>query len=136
MNETVKEELIRQRNIYYYNQMIVNEKNSLLSKNVLQKTKKKSKSSFGSQKIDLRDFIFAPKKWEGVFYTFYAIFIPYGVGAVFLFFFIAGGNYENFKLLNMNAFLIIWLIGYEVVATFSLLWIMVLYLQYEENITS
>jgi len=135
MNEAINDELLKQRNMHYYNQMILKDKRSVaLQRSYPQEKKKKSYfSSFGSQKIEFKDFLFAPEKWEGVFYTLYALCIPYMVGAIFLFFFVAGGSYDNFKLLNMDAFLIIWLIGYEVVAVFSLIWIMILYLQYDSQ---
>jgi len=123
MNENVKEELIKQRNLYYYNQMIQNSTSAAITKKV----------SFGSQKVELRDFLFVPEQLEAVFYTLYGLFIPYVTGVIFLFFFVAGGSFENFKLLNMDAFLIIWLIGYEIVASLALMWIMILYLRYDSQ---
>jgi len=133
MNDAINEEFIKQRNMHYYNQMLLNDRSSSLSKSIYQKTHQKKKVSFASQEINFKDFLFIPEELEAVFYTLYGVFIPYLVGAVFLFFFVAGGSYENFKLLNMDAFLIIWLIGYEVVAVFSLIWIMILYLQYDSE---
>jgi len=133
MNETVKEELIKQRNMYYYNQMLLKNDKPTIAKSMYVNTPQQKNISFASQKIDFKDFLFVPDKWEGVFYTLYALCAPYIAGAVFLFFFVAGGSYENFKLLNMDAFLIIWLIGYEVIAVFALSWIMMLYLRYDSQ---
>lgn len=131
MNETVEDELNKKRNMLYYNQLIMNERKAKSSKGA--KHKKKKGGSFGSQEVSFKDFLYIPEKWEGAFYTFYFVGVPYIVGAIFLFFFVAGGSYENFKLLNMNAFLIIWLIGYEIVALLALVWILVLYLQYDSE---
>jgi len=131
MNETIEDELTKKRNMLYYNQLIMNERKAKSSKDG--KQKKKKSSSFGSQEVDFKDFLYLPENWEGAAYVFYFVGVPYIVGAVFLFFFVAGGSYENFKLLNMNAFLIIWLIGYEIVAIFSLIWILILYLQYDSE---
>ena len=131
MNETIENELTKKRSMLYYNQLIMNERKVKSSKGG--KRKKKKWRSFGSQVVDFKDFLYIPEKWEGVVYTFCFVGVPYIVGAVFLFFFVAGGSYENFKLLNMNAFLIIWLIGYEIVAVLSLGWILILYLQYDSE---
>jgi len=131
MNETIEDELTKKRNMLYYNQLIMNERKAKSSKDG--KHKKKKGGSFASQEVDFKDFLYIPEKWEGAAYAFYFVGVPYIVGAVFLFFFVAGGSYENFKLLNMNAFLIIWLIGYEIVALFSLIWILILYLQYDSE---
>jgi len=133
MNETVEDELNKKRNMLYYNQIVLNERKAKAARRGHSKQAKKKNQSFGSQKVDFKDFLFIPENWEGAFYAFYGVGVPYIFGAVFLFFFVAGGNYENFKLLNMNAFLIIWLIGYEIVAVFSLIWILMLYLQYDSD---
>ncbi|MEN4052192.1 MULTISPECIES: hypothetical protein [Sulfurimonas] len=129
MNETIEDELTKKRNMLYYNQLVMNERKAKAGHH---KHKKKKKSaSFGSQEVNFKDFLYIPENWEAAFYVLYGVGVPYLAGAIFLFFFVAGGSYENFKLLNMNAFLIIWLIGYEIVAIFSLIWILILYLQYD-----
>lgn len=126
----VEEKIAKNRNLLYYNQLLKNEKKQQSLKKEQQKTKKKS---FGSQKVELRDFAPVPEGWEYFVYTFYFVALPYIVGAIFLFFAVAGGRYENFMLLNMSAFFIVWLIGYEILSVVMLIWIMVLYLQYDEN---
>ncbi|MFT7859830.1 MAG: hypothetical protein ABXS93_02720 [Sulfurimonas sp.] len=68
-----------------------------------------------------------------VAYIFYFVAVPYIAGAVFLFLFIAGGDFDNFMLLNLNSFLIVWMIGYEIVAAFLLFWIFIMFLQYEQD---
>ena len=133
MNETIEDELNKKRNMLYYNQIVMNERKAKAAKRGHHKHGKKKKQSFASQEVHFKDFLYIPENWEGAFYTLYGVGVPYIVGGIFLFFFVAGGNYENFKLLNMNAFLIIWLIGYEIVAVFSLIWILILYLQYDSD---
>jgi len=130
MNETIENELTQKRNILYYNQLAMHERKLNPGK---ERGKGSKHMSFASKKVEPKDFLFIPENWEFLAYTFYVVGIPYIVGAVFLFFFVAGGSYENFKLLNMNAFLIIWMIGYEIVAIFALTWILILYLQYEKE---
>ncbi len=131
MNETIEDELTKKRNMLYYNQLVMNERKAKSGKG--HKRAKKKHQSFGSQEVNFRDFLYIPENWAGAFYVLYGVGIPYLAGAIFLFFFVAGASYENFKLLNMNAFLIIWLIGYEIVAVFSLIWILILYLQYDSD---
>jgi len=133
MNETIEDELTKKRNMLYYNQIVMNERKAKSSKHSHHKHAKKKKQSFGSQEVNFRDFLYIPEQWAGAFYALYGVGVPYIVGAVFLFLFVAGGSYENFKLLNMNAFIIVWLIGYEIVAVFSLIWILILYLQYDSE---
>jgi cellulose synthase/poly-beta-1,6-N-acetylglucosamine synthase-like glycosyltransferase len=129
MNETIEDELTKKRNMLYYNQLVMNERKAKAGHH--KHKKKKKAASFGSQEVDFRDFLYIPENWAGAFYVLYGVGVPYLAGAIFLFFFVAGGSYENFKLLNMNAFLIVWLIGYEIVAVFALIWILILYLQYD-----
>jgi cellulose synthase/poly-beta-1,6-N-acetylglucosamine synthase-like glycosyltransferase len=134
MNETLEDELTKKRNMLYYNQMLMKERKAHHSSHkVHNKSQKKKKQSFTSQKIDFKDFLFIPEGLATFFYLLYGIGIPYLVGAIFLFFFVAGGNYDNFQLLDLNAFLVIWMIGYEIVAVFSLIWILILYLQYDDE---
>ena len=95
--------------------------------------RKKQKVNFYNQKVDFKDFIYVPEEWAALVYAIYIVIIPYITGVIFLFLAIARGNYENFKLLNIQAFPIVWLIGYEMVAVVMLVWILVLYLKYDED---
>ena len=130
MQQTTKEELKQKRNMLYYNQLIINERRakSMHEKHV--KSAKK-RTSFASQKVDFKDYLYVPEEWEFIAYTLYFVGIPYIVGAFFLFLFVAGGSWGNFELLNLNAFPVVWLIGYEIVAICLLIWIMILYLTYD-----
>jgi len=132
MSKIEKDDLsTRKCNMLYYDKLVMNERKAKLKKN-LPKSKKKYQE-FATQKVDFNDLLHIPENWAAAFYLLYGVGIPYIVGAIFLFFFIAGASYENFKLLNMSAFLIIWLIGYEIVAVFSLIWIFILYLRYDSQ---
>ncbi|WP_297483181.1 hypothetical protein [Sulfurimonas sp.] len=128
MNELMEDTLRKKRDMLYYNQLVRDER-----KKSAKKKQKRQKVSFGDQKVDFRDFIYVPEEWAGLAYAVYTVIIPYIAGAVFLFLVIAGGNYENFKLLDINAFPIVWLIGYEIVAVAILVWILVLFLKYDDD---
>ena len=94
---------------------------------------KKQTMSFSNQTINFKDYIFIPEDMEFFFYSFYVLVIPYIVGAIFLFFAVAGGDFSNFMLLDLAQAFIVWAIGYEIVATISLLWIFVLFIRYDSE---
>lgn len=116
-------------NAMYYNQTL-GENRSRVSSGKKQST---DAVSFNSQKIYLSNYAFAVEGYEGIFYTFYFLAIPYITGAIFLFFFIAKANYENFMLLDTSAFLIVWIIGYEIIAILLLIAIFISFLRYEKK---
>ncbi|MBD3796471.1 MAG: hypothetical protein IE887_01820 [Campylobacterales bacterium] len=128
----IDEDLENKRHMMYYNQLLQSDRRAKL-KGDLGKKKKRNRLSFGSQKVDFKDYVYAPDDYEWIAYLFYFITVPYAIGALFLFFFIAGADYDNFMLLNLNSFLIVWMIGYEIVAAFLLFWIFVMFLQYERE---
>ena len=130
MNETTEDKLNEKRNMLFYNQQIMNEKRAKSRHDTRMKTAKK-RAGFGAQKVNFKDYLFIPEQWEFVAYTLYFVGIPYIVGAFFLFLFVAGGSWDNFQLLNLNAFVIVWLIGSGIVAICLLIWIMFLYLTYD-----
>jgi len=117
----------KQRNAQYYNQ-ILEKSNKKKDSTSRQKIKT---PSFASQSINLKDYLYVPEGMEFIVYTLYFVFIPYLFGIVFLFFAVAGADFNNFMLLNMSQALIVWAIGYEIVATLSLTWIFVLFLKYD-----
>lgn len=114
----------------YYNQLLRNERNEKNKKNK-KNIKTQERVSFASQKIDLSKFSFAPDGYESVAYTIYFVTVPYLFGAIFLFFYVAHGNFDNFKLLDKSAFLIVWAIGYEVVASMILLYLFFSFITYD-----
>jgi len=130
MNESVEVELRKKRDMLHYNQLVREVRTSSAKR---AKKRKKKKVSFGAQKVDFRDYIYVPEEWEGLAYAIYFVLVPYVSGAIFLFLVIARGNFHNFKLLDVNAFPIVWLIGYEIVAVCLLVWILVLYLKYDDE---
>ena len=120
-----------QHNLLYFNQMIERNEHKKGRKKALKKIPK----SFSSQKVDLSDYLVAPEGYEGIVYTIYFLVIPYIVGLIFLFLFVAGGDFANFKLMEMkaSAFLIVWMIGYEIVATLLLVGIFISFLRYDDK---
>ncbi len=125
-----------QTNLMYFNQMI--EKDEKLNHSAQSKKKEqhKASTSFGSQKIDFSDFLVAPEGYESVVYPIYFLLIPYITGAVVLFLFVAGASFDNFKLLEFDSFLVVWMIGYEIVATLLLIAIFISFLQYDDKPTN
>jgi len=99
--------------------------NNQMYYNQIKKThrKKRKTKSFGS-----KDIILDPQRYKTIFLFIYFLIIPYLAGVVFLFFFIAGADYNNFMLLNMTSVFIVWAIGYEIVATIALLVIYIMFL--------
>lgn len=110
----------------YYNQMLRQERMKKA-----QALRKKQNNSFASKQVDFKEFLFVPQNFAAAAYLFYIVAVPYIAGALFLFLAVAGANFEHFKLLNLNAFPIVWLIGYEIVAVVALFWILMLYLKHE-----
>jgi len=68
---------------------------------------------------------------EFIAYIVYVVLISYIVGAIFLFFAIAGASFDNFMLLDLSKAFIVWTIGYEITASALLIWIFTLFLQYD-----
>lgn len=121
--------IVHHNNLLYYNQML-DKAGDIKKREVIQK---KESSSFSSQKVDFSNYLAAPEGYEMVIYPLYFLFTPYIVGALFIFLFIASGSFSAFQQLDMSAFLIVWMIGYEIVATALLIGILVNFLKYEDN---
>jgi hypothetical protein len=98
-------------------------------KDRLSKSRKK-KETFGSQNVDVKDYIVSPEGWEGIMFTFYFLSIPYIAGIIFLFLFIARADMENFLVFDLTAFFVVWAIGYEIVASLILIAIFISYIKY------
>ncbi len=97
------------------------------------KHRNKYVDSFGSQEVNVTDYIISPEGWEGVMFTFYFLAIPYITGIVFLFFFVARSDLDNFLILDISAFFVVWAIGYEIVASLILLMLFVSYIKWIMN---
>ncbi|WP_321778687.1 hypothetical protein [Sulfurimonas sp.] len=115
-----------EHNMVYYNQILRSDKKKKIKK-------KKKAQSFAKQEVNFKDYLYIPNGWEPILYTVYFVLIPYVTGAVFLFLTIAGADFANFKLLNMAAFFIVWIIGYEIVATIMLIGILIMFLKYDDE---
>ncbi|MBU1994983.1 hypothetical protein KKC15_09780 [bacterium] len=124
---SARDENNRINNMMYYNQVV--RENSVKNTSLVVEEEEEP-DSFTSQEIDFSRYITAPEGWEGVVYSAYFLLIPYIVGSIFLFLFIANGSIDNFMLLNMGAFYIVWAIGYEIVASIALVWIFILFIKY------
>ena len=126
------ENTIKRRNSLYFSQMVDSGKSVPRRKSNPKKKIKQSKS-FGSQVVDIQEYLHVPDGYEYIAYTLYFLIIPYIAGSIFLFFAVARSSFHNFKLLNDAAYFIVWLIGYEIVATLMLLYILSLFLRYKEE---
>lgn len=78
--------------------------------------RKAQEEDFLSQEFDYRNFIFAPEGYEGLMMFLYILTLPYLMGLVFLFLFVARSSYEYFLEFNLTSYFVIWAIGYEVIA--------------------
>lgn len=77
--------------------------------------------AFAEQEIDFASIFPMPKNFEKLFLTLYFILIPYTVGLIFLFLFVAGADFERFITLDLAMIVAVWAIGYEVAASSALL---------------
>ena len=86
---------------------------------------KNKSTKFTQQDIDLSETpLFFPEGFEKFFIGIYFISLPYIAGLIFQFFYIANGKTELFLSLNeQSSFLLTWTIGYEIIATIILLYI-------------
>ncbi|MBD3799782.1 MAG: hypothetical protein IE883_07935, partial [Epsilonproteobacteria bacterium] len=77
-----------------------------------------------------RDFVFSPEGYEGIVLALYIATVPYLMGLLFLFLFVAEANYEYFLEFNLASYFIIWAIGYEVCATLILIGIFLAWIKH------
>ncbi|KYJ87728.1 hypothetical protein [Sulfurovum riftiae] len=80
-------------------------------------------NSFAKQEVRLQDTpLFFPEGFEKIFLAIYFVSLPYILGLLFLFFYIAEGKFEVFLSVNRDSpFLMIWAIGYEILAVLIIL---------------
>ena len=85
----------------------------------------KSAKSFTQKEVSLNNTpLFFPQGFEKIFLAVYFIVLPYIAGLLFLFFYIAEGKTELFLSLNDDSsFILTWAIGYEIIATLAILFI-------------
>ena len=82
-------------------------------------------TKFTQKNVDLAETpLFFPEGFEKLFLAIYFVTLPYIAGLLFLFFYVAEGDLDTFLSLNQEqAFILTWAIGYEIIATLVLLWI-------------
>jgi hypothetical protein len=82
-------------------------------------------NKFTQQEVDLTETpLFFPEGYEQIFLAIYFVSLPYIVGLMFQFFYIAESKVELFLSLNEESnFLLTWAIGYEIIAAIILLYI-------------
>jgi hypothetical protein len=93
-------------------------------------TRRKMEDDFFQKSLDYRDFVFSPEGYEGIVLALYILIIPYLMGLLFLFLFVAEANYEYFLQFNLASFFVIWAIGYEVCAGLILIGIFLSWLNH------
>ena len=99
-----------------------------------QKTRKKKEAeTFGSQEVDLLDYVISPEGYEKLAFTLYFIFLPYLAGLLFMFLFIAEGNIDHFLVLDVSLFFIVWAIGYEFLGGMALIAIFWSFLNFKKK---
>ncbi|MFZ2891175.1 hypothetical protein [Sulfuricurvum sp.] len=94
------------------------------------KMRRRMEDDFFQKSFDFRDYIFSPQGYEGLVLTLYIMAIPYAMGLLFLFLFVARASYEYFLQFNISSFFIIWAIGYEVCAALILIGILVAWIMH------
>ncbi len=85
----------------------------------------KKANSFSKQEVDLTETpLFFPEGLEKVFVAIYFVVLPYIAGLLFLFLYVAESKAELFLSLNdESSFILTWAIGYEIIATLLILFI-------------
>jgi hypothetical protein len=92
---------------------------------------------FSQQEVDLsKTPLFFPEGYEQLFLGIYFISLPYICGLMFQFFYISNAKVELFLALDNHAsFLLTWAIGYEIIATIILLFIIKMAIDFTRNNT-
>ncbi len=79
-------------------------------------TKARAQNDFFNRSMSIQDIVFAPEGYEGLMLTIYFATIPYLMGLLFLFFYVAKSEFEYFVEMSLTSIFVIWAIGYEVCA--------------------
>jgi len=82
-------------------------------------------NKFSQKDVELSETpLFFPEGFEKIFLVIYIISLPYIMGLLFIFFVVAESNVDRFLAINQDSsFFLTWAIGYEILATLTLLWI-------------
>jgi len=92
-------------------------------------------NKFIEQEVDLAGTpLFFPEGFEKLFLGIYFISLPYLAGLLFQFFYISDSKIEVFLSLNeQSSFILTWAIGYEIIATIILLYIVKMAISFANN---
>ena len=91
-----------------------------------QKRKIQRPAGYFSKEVDLQKtpILFFPPGKEMLFLGIYFAILPYITGLLFMFFVVAKGNPALFTSLKAtDSFIMVWAIGYEILAAIIILWI-------------
>lgn len=95
------------------------------------KSASKRPKSFGEKEVDFSAILPMPEGYEKLFIAIYFLTIPYAMGLLFLFLFVAKGHFESFMNLDIAMFVAVWAIGYEIVGSLAL--IIIFYKMFQFN---
>ncbi len=76
-----------------------------------------------NQDVDPPLFGLIPEGYEGITYLMLFIFLPKLAGMAFFFFYVSGASFELYSKAGAGGFLLDWAVGYEILATLTLLYI-------------
>ncbi|RUM75675.1 MAG: hypothetical protein DSZ11_01775 [Sulfurovum sp.] len=93
-------------------------------------------TNFLSHKVYLSDFINLPEGTLNIVVFIAFVLIPYLTGIAFIFLLIAKANFDTFKNININDYLIYWTIGYELLAVLFILLIIKSAINFNNAISS
>lgn len=96
---------------------------------------KNESDKFSQKQITFEDTpLLFPAGFEKLFLLLYFITLPYIAGLMFLFFYVGEGRTELFLSLNEDSsFILTWAIGYEILASLILLYIVKLAISFSIN---
>ncbi|WP_295418232.1 hypothetical protein [Sulfurovum sp.] len=102
----------------------------------IEKKQSKSAKKFTEKEVTFDDApLFFPEGFEKIFLVIYFISLPYIAGLLFLFFYVAEGKKELFLSLNEeSSFILTWAIGYEILATLAILYIVKSAISFSKNL--
>jgi hypothetical protein len=80
----------------------------------------RQQESFLGQKIVLHNYLNLPESLQNIVVLILFMFLPYTIGTAFTFLIVAHASIELYKQINVTSFLLLWTIGYEIMAFFLL----------------
>lgn len=106
----------------YMSEAVVIVKEKREERKKLTQPKVETREQFFAKKRSLEDIPFLPNQNFGI--AMAIIFLPYAIGVTFIFFYIFGGNFTRLmKVADNHSFILVWAIGYELMAITFILWV-------------